>query len=170
MIEPFPSASSAHPVSAGALADYFERLGVPADAASAAQVREQFAAWLGRFFDVDAVKSSDMVLATNEALANAAEFAYVHTERPGTMDVCAHYVADDTSLTVIVTDRGNWRMADPRPATRTRGRGIPLMHALTDRASVETSAHGTTAYLRWTGIRRGGPGAAPGPAGENTSP
>ncbi|MGV0653328.1 ATP-binding protein [Mycolicibacterium thermoresistibile] len=75
MIEPFPSASSAHPVSAGALADYFERLGVPADAASAAQVREQFAAWLGRFFDVDAVKSSDMVLATNEALANAAEFA-----------------------------------------------------------------------------------------------
>lgn len=135
-------------------ADHFERLGVPADAATAARVRDQFAGWLDRYFDLDPTKSSDLILAANEALANAAEFAYVCAERPGTMDVCAHYCADDASLMVTVADHGTWRMTDPRPATRTRGRGIPLMHALTDGASIETTEHGTTAYLRWTGIRR----------------
>ena len=134
--------------------EHFERLGVPADPETAALVREQFAGWLDRFFDLDPTKSSDLILAANEALANAAEFAYVRAAQPGTMDVCAHYQPDDASLTVTVADRGSWRMSDPRPATRTRGRGIPLMHALSDGASIQTTEHGTTAQLTWTGIHR----------------
>ncbi|MGV0836403.1 ATP-binding protein [Mycolicibacterium thermoresistibile] len=147
MIDSSSSAHTAH-------ADHFERLGVPADAETAATVRDQFAGWLARHFDLDPTKSSDLVLAANEALANAAEFAYVRAEHPGTMDVSAHYCSDEASLTVTVADHGTWRMADPRPATRTRGRGIPLMHALSDGASIETTEHGTTAHLKWTGIHR----------------
>ncbi|MEC9323118.1 MAG: ATP-binding protein, partial [Actinomycetota bacterium] len=63
--------------------DRFERLGLDADATAVAHVREEFALWLKRFFVVDAVRFSDLVLAINEALANAAEFAYVLAERPG---------------------------------------------------------------------------------------
>lgn len=135
-------------------ADRFERLGVAADAETAARVRGQFADWLERFFALDPSKASDLILAANEALANAAEYAYMRDGRPGTMDLQACYRPDEASLVLTVADHGTWRMADPSPATRTRGRGIPLMHALADRASIETTARGTTAYMEWNSIRR----------------
>ena len=47
---------------------------------SAATVRREFSDWLRRYFTLDATKASDVVLAVNEAMANAAEFAYVTAE------------------------------------------------------------------------------------------
>ncbi len=38
---------------------------------------------------LDAIRTSDLVLAINEGLANAAEFAYLQTEQPGTIDIQA---------------------------------------------------------------------------------
>lgn len=134
-------------------AELFERLGVPADAETVARVRTQFADWLSRCVTVHPDTASDLILAANEALANAAEYAYLRDDRPGTMDLQACYRPDEASLVVTVADHGCWRMADPDPATRTRGRGIPLMHALTDRASIETTERGTTAWLEWDSIR-----------------
>ena len=132
----------------------FERIGIAADAENAARVREEFARWLEQFFDLDPIRSSDVVLAINEALANAAEFAYLSAGRVGTMDMQARYDLDAATLTAMISDSGVWRMSDPNSASRTRGRGIPLMRALSDRASIESSSEGTQVLLGWNGVHR----------------
>jgi len=136
-------------------AERFERIGIAADAESASRIREEFAGWLERFFDLDPILSSDLVLAINEALANSAEFAYATAGRRGTMDLRAHYDPDSTSLTVTISDQGVWRTPDPNPATRARGRGIPLMEALSDRVAIDTSTAGTQVRMQWDGVPRG---------------
>lgn len=112
--------------------DRFERFGLVADAGTVARVRQDFGQWLKTFFAVDEVRSSDVVLAINEALANSAEFAYLLAERPGTIDIQAIYDADLQTLTACISDRGQWRQRQVEPAPRTRGRGIPLMETLSD--------------------------------------
>lgn len=135
-------------------AERFERFGLAADAGAVARVRQDFTDWLRRFFDVDDVRRSDVVLAINEALANAAEFAYVQLDRPGTMDIQALYDAATQTLSVCIEDRGKWRTRQTEPAPRTRGRGIPLMEKLSDSAEIEPSTSGTTVKLEWRGISR----------------
>jgi serine/threonine-protein kinase RsbW len=143
MIKPVSSADAAN-------GERFERIGIAADARAAARTREQFARWLDRFFEFDPIRASDVVLATNEALANAAEFAYLLSDRPGTMDIQARDDAAGARLTVTVSDSGLWRF--PTPGTRSRGRGIPLMKTLSDHATIETSAAGTQVCMEWTGV------------------
>ena len=131
----------------------FECIGVAAEAESASRIREEFAEWLQRFFDLDPIRSSDLVLAINEALANAAEFAYLSadSDRPKTMDLIARYDAGDARLTVTICDHGVWRMPAAASA-RARGHGIPLMRALSDRVTIETSTAGTRVCLQWDGV------------------
>ena len=135
-------------------AERFERLGIAADAETASRTREEFAKWLEDHFDLDPIRSSDLILATNEALANAAEFAYVNSDQPGTMDVQAVHDATSAKLTVTIADHGVWRQSDPKPANRSRGRGIPLMEALTDFTSIESSAAGTRVLMEWAAVAR----------------
>jgi len=132
----------------------FERIGVEATPQTAARTRDEFAGWLKQFFELDAVRSSDLVLAINEALANSAEFAYAHTCEAGTMDIQAWYEASDRTITVVIADHGVWRMSDSQADTRTRGRGIALMRALSDRAAIETSIDGTQVKLVWANVGR----------------
>jgi serine/threonine-protein kinase RsbW len=132
----------------------FERIGIAADAGVAARTRREFADWLARFFDLDHTQRSDVLLAVNEALANAAEYAYVLTGRPGTMDVCADFDSAAERLTVRVSDRGLWRIPVATAASRTRGRGIPLMRALSDDVALDTSSGGTHVRLQWNGVER----------------
>ncbi|BDX32016.1 anti-sigma regulatory factor [Mycobacterium antarcticum] len=134
-------------------AERFERVGVPADPRMAAQTRDEFSRWLNGALDLDAYRASDLLLATYEALANTAEFAYPSTGFLGTMDVRAQYDPTQATLTVTVADHGSWRTAPSTPRDRTRGRGIALMKALSDRASIQTSTGGTTVRLVWTEIR-----------------
>jgi serine/threonine-protein kinase RsbW len=130
----------------------FVRTDVVADAESAATVRREFSDWLRRYFTLDTTKASDVVLAVNEAMANAAEFAYVTAERPGAMHVQADYDGSAATLTVTVTDEGAWRTADPARKELRRGRGIPLMEALADRATVDSSQAGTRVCLEWAHV------------------
>jgi anti-sigma regulatory factor (Ser/Thr protein kinase) len=130
----------------------FVRTDVVADPVNAAAVRREFSDWLRQHFTLDATKTSDVVLAVNEAMANAAEFAYVTLERPGTMRVQADYDGSAATLTVTVTDEGAWRRADAGMPQLKRGRGIPLMHALADRATVDSSQTGTRVRLEWTHV------------------
>ena len=132
----------------------FERIGIAADAENASRIREEFACWLEQFLDLDPIRSSDVVLAINEALANAAEFAYLSAGGVGTMDMQARHDSADAILTVTISDCGVWRMTDPNSGDRTRGRGIPLMRALSDRASIETSSGGTQVLLGWNAVHR----------------
>jgi anti-sigma regulatory factor (Ser/Thr protein kinase) len=133
-------------------AERFERIGIPADAGAAARTREEFARWLEDYFALDPTRFSDLLLATNEALANAAEFAYVLADRPGTIDVHAAYDRAAEKLSVTISDRGTWRPPDPDPVTRLRGRGIPLMEALTDHTSIDASRGGTRVLMEWAGV------------------
>jgi serine/threonine-protein kinase RsbW len=132
----------------------FERIGVVADPHTAARTRDEFARWLQSAFDLEPDRESDFVLAIYEALANTAEFAYPSAGLPGTMDVSAFYDATESALSVTVSDRGLWRTAAPFPGDRSRGRGIALMKALADDASIQTSTVGTTVRLAWTGVHR----------------
>src|ERR1700755_1780684 len=132
-------------------AERFERVGIAADARTASQARSEFAAWLHAFFDLGPNRSSDLVLAINEAMANCAEFAYLQTPDPGTMDLQAWHDVVESTITVVVSDRGSWRPPQ-QPRVRSRGRGIPLMEALSDRTSIETSDQGTQGKLEWTNV------------------
>ncbi|CAN5191601.1 ATP-binding protein [soil metagenome] len=130
---------------------------VAADPATAARVRKELGTWL-RARCTDGERVDDILLAVYEAFANAAEYAYLEHAGAGTVDVLASLDADTDTLTVTVTDHGHWRQ--PRiddatdPAHSLRGRGIPLMKALTTEASIRTSGLGTQVQLTWQGLLR----------------
>ena len=121
----------------------------PADARTVAEFRNAFAQWLRATFALDAERLSDVLLAVNEALTNAAEFAYVQSQQPGTMSVTARYDAGDRRLVAAVSDRGAWLAKEPDGRPNTRGRGIPLMRALSDRATIDASPSGTRVQLEF---------------------
>lgn len=127
----------------------FAPTNVLADAACAAQMRQEFSVWLRRYFALDPTKISDVVLAVNEALANAAEFAYSTASQPGAMNLLADYDIGSAVLSVTVTDEGAWRIADSEKRSISRGRGIPLMRALADRATIDATPAGTRVRLEW---------------------
>ena len=132
--------------------DRFADNGFAADARNAGRVRDEFAGWLRARVDLDDVRFSDVVLAVNEALANAAEFAYLQQHGMGLIDVEAVRDRTAATLTVTITDQGCWREADPSKQGRVRGRGIPLMRALADFLTIDTSALGTTVCLRFDNV------------------
>jgi len=86
--------------------------------------------------DADAV-----VLAVNEAAANAIEHGYRHSDGP--VEVTGDLV--DHAIEVSVVDHGRWRTAQPDP---TRGRGLPLMRTLMDDVEIEVLEPGTRVVLR----------------------
>jgi serine/threonine-protein kinase RsbW len=147
MIDSMPKAATSY-------AERFERIGVRADPRLATQTRDEFGWWVQRTFDLDADRVGDLLLATYEAMANSAEFAYLSAGSTGTMDLTASYDPDDATLSVTISDRGQWRTAAPSPGDRRRGRGIGLMTALADHASIQTSLNGTTVRLSWSGVHR----------------
>jgi len=133
----------------------FTRTRIAADAPSAARTRAEFGSWLDRHFTLGAERFNDLLLAVNEAIANAAEFAYIDAAQGGTMDVSADYDVDSDTLAVTVNDRGRWRQhvsvpASPGRLYPVRGRGIPLMQALADEAIIDGTPHGTQVRLTWT--------------------
>ena len=96
-----------------------------ADAQTVARLRHELSQWLRAHFALDPVRLNDLLLAVNEALTNAAEFAYAG--RQGTMALQVRYDVADGTLVVDVSDRGRWRHVDAASRPNTRGRGIPLM-------------------------------------------
>lgn len=131
----------------------FSRLGVDATPRQAAVIRDEFSSWLARYLSLGPVKSSDVLLAVNEALANAAEFAYRDAASPGVMHTRAVYDPTLAVLTVTVSDEGVWRTKDrAAQADPARGRGVTLMNALTDSAAIEATPAGTRVRLRWDHI------------------
>ena len=123
----------------------------PADARTVAQFRRAFAQWLRANFALDAERFNDVLLAVNEALTNAAEFAYLQAQHPGTMSVAARYDAPDRRLVAMVSDQGAWLAQEPDGKPTLRGRGIPLMRALSDRATIDGSGSGTRVQLEFDG-------------------
>lgn len=72
----------------------------------AARLRHELAAWLA--LDVPDEPLEDLVLATYEAIANAAEHAYAdHTDAAGPLHLRARRTSD--CVVITVTDEGEWR-------------------------------------------------------------
>lgn len=131
----------------------FVRTRVAADARSAARTRAEFGVWLERYFSLDDDRFSDLLLAVNEAIANAAEFAYVDAAERGTVDVRAAYDGDSDTLAVTVDDRGRWRQKVPvQRQQQMRGRGIPLMETLADDVVIDRTPQGTRVTLTWNDV------------------
>ena len=130
-----------------------------ADPPTVAHVRDEFARWLRNGPGIDPTQACDVVLAVNEALANAAEFAYVEGG-DGTVDLAAARDVARRSLTVTVSDRGHWRETNPLNRQRCRGRGIPLMRTLADSVIIDTSGLGTSVCMRFDDVRGGLPAVA----------
>lgn len=124
---------------------------VAADARTVGSIRSEFAQWLRGHLALDEERTSDVVLAVNEALANAAEFAYITFPESGRVAIEAIHSAAAASLVVVVSDRGVWRHVEPAERRHTRGRGIPLMRALSDGATIESLPQGTRVQLRFDG-------------------
>ena len=120
-----------------------------ADASTVGILRDEFSRWLRRGSGgMDETRLCDVVLAVNEALANAAEFAYVDGGA-GTVDLEAVRDLGRRTITVTVSDLGHWRESNPLHRQLSRGRGIPLMRTLADSVIIDTSGLGTSVCLRF---------------------
>ncbi|UQS24790.1 ATP-binding protein [Amycolatopsis thermalba] len=114
----------------------------PARAAEVPGLRHAVRRWA----DVHGVPpqlTADVELAVHEALANAIEHAY---PEGATGIVALHARQDDGALQITVTDHGQWQppAAGPGPDG---GRGLALIDALADHASITGTEHGTTVTL-----------------------
>jgi len=82
-----------------------------------------------------------LLIAVGEAIANAVEHAY-RGEKPG--PIVVRIDRSDEYLTVSIEDRGRWRQFQRRDE---RGRGITLMHELTDGAKITSTQTSTIVTL-----------------------
>jgi PAS domain S-box-containing protein len=102
------------------------------------EVRHRLAAWL-HAAQVPQPLAADIILAVNEACSNSAEHAYRGGSRR-TMRVEAE--VGDSHVEVRVADTGSWKTPTPTPLTR--GRGLPLIRALSERVEIDGTPAGTT--------------------------
>jgi anti-sigma regulatory factor (Ser/Thr protein kinase) len=84
-------------------------------------------------------RAYDIVVAAQEACANAVEHAYGPSSAEFELD--ARW--DDGVVTITVSDHGQWR----EPRGTNRGRGLPLMRALMDEVEVHHDDGGTSVTL-----------------------
>ena len=124
----------------------FDRL-IEADPNGVATAREELGSWLLAQFDLDSIRLHDVVLAVYEALANAAEFAYLSTAARGCVALQVEHDSASSTLTLTVADEGRWRDIDPNEHRLSRGRGLPLIKGLADQATIDTSDAGTTVRM-----------------------
>ncbi len=117
------------------------RIGVPATPDRLRDIRGQLSEWLDAAGASDDL-AADIVLAGNEAATNSVEHAYRDVD-PGTMEVEARVHRGEIEIRVI--DFGTWKQPPANPGFR--GRGIPLMHAVSQRVDLEHSDRGTTVEL-----------------------
>jgi serine/threonine-protein kinase RsbW len=114
----------------------------PADARRLRAIRRALRGWLGTCALSDD-RIDDVVLAVDEAVANAVEHAYGPGET-GTVELVLW--TEPSSLNIEVIDHGTWR--PPPTDDAFRGRGIQLMHHLIDSVAIHFDARGTRVLMR----------------------
>jgi anti-sigma regulatory factor (Ser/Thr protein kinase) len=118
------------------------RLRLEAEARRLADVRSAIRAWLSSL-QVD--RPEDVVLAVDEAVANAIEHSRRKEFAPAFIDVVAK--TDGDAIRVDVMNDGSWQ---PQQIDETRGRGLNIIGALMDDVQVASTSSGTrvTMYRR----------------------
>lgn len=115
------------------------RLRMPAEPGSLRSARDRLRAWLEALGVRERVVA-DVVLAVNEACANAIEHPVAR--RKPWIDLVARH--GQGRLEVAVSDSGRWREGRGGAG---RGRGFQLMRSCMDVVTVETACGGTTVRL-----------------------
>ena len=111
----------------------------PARVESLVGVRDILRRWL-RHHGANEDEVYDIVVACQEACANAVEHAY----GPGEQFFEVEAGHEDACIEIVVSDHGQWR----RPRGSHRGRGLPLMEALMNSVEVRRGDDGTIVVLR----------------------
>ena len=104
-------------------------LTLPAEPLELSSLRRALQRWLAEC-DASDADSYDIVLACNEACANAIEHAY----GPGDASVHIDAACSGNEVAITVRDYGRWR----EPRGNNRGRGLGLMETLMDSVSIVT--------------------------------
>jgi serine/threonine-protein kinase RsbW len=137
---------------------------LPAIPVSAPAARHRLRAWLA-MLDWPTDLAEDLEFATNEAVANVIDHAYLHIrpaatewEYPGADDVVEEIVEvvarerllldGARQIRIEIRDRGHWRPPPADPGYR--GRGLMTMAAMTDQMTVQHGSPdnaGTTVTL-----------------------
>ncbi|MEX2586591.1 MAG: ATP-binding protein [Actinomycetota bacterium] len=115
------------------------KLAVQADRAVLSSIRRAVAEWLATTA-LSPERSSDLLMAVNEATSNVVAHAYPSV--PGTVVVEGDVRRD--SVVIRVRDTGLWRQG----AVGDGGRGYPMMKALVDSVEVSSTDSGTEVLLR----------------------
>jgi serine/threonine-protein kinase RsbW len=113
-----------------------------ANAYHARQLRIALRQWL-HTAGVAPTLAEDLMLAGYEALANVVEHAYPPDHPHPGMRLQAQVCLP--LLRITITDHGCWR--PPTSEAAYRGRGLAVMRAVTTRAHLIQSTHGTTVIL-----------------------
>jgi anti-sigma regulatory factor (Ser/Thr protein kinase)/putative methionine-R-sulfoxide reductase with GAF domain len=117
------------------------RLSMRADAGQLVILRRNLQRWLNERV-VDPATAYDVVAATGEAVANAIEHAYGPSG--GSVQIRGDWSANE--IVLAVRDFGHFRTQ----RAPNRGRGIPIMRALSDELRIDRTASGTSVELRWS--------------------
>jgi serine/threonine-protein kinase RsbW len=108
-----------------------------------AEIRRTLARWVSAAgTDGDAV--DDIVLATNEALANVVDHAYSDDTGHAVLEA---RLRQSKELVIRVRDSGRWRT--PSPDAGSRGHGMTLIAGLSDFVAVHSDDSGTTVEMHW---------------------
>ncbi len=120
----------------------------PADSEQLAVIRHELAAWLAPLRLTDE-QTADVVLAVDEAAANAVRHAYGEHES-GVVELTlwteAGTATEPSTLSIEVVDHGHWRPPDDAPTDG--GRGIPLMNTMAESVLIHFDARGSRVLLR----------------------
>jgi len=115
----------------------------PADSEQLAVIRRELSTWLAPL-GLTEEETADVVLAVDEAAANAVRHAYGPNEA-GAVELTMW--TEPGTLSIEVVDHGNWRppVADP---TGESGRGIPLMSNMSESVLIHYDDRGSRVLLR----------------------
>ncbi len=117
----------------------------PADPSELARLRRDLRQWLLQA-GLPSQRAADLVLAVDEACANAVEHAYGDGETGEIVVEVSRTPEHD--VVASVQDGGRWRRSRGDP---NRGRGLQIIESVVDELDIQTGATGTTLRLRSVG-------------------
>jgi len=146
-MEPTPAEEGRHPVPEAPGRVEFVHRSWPADPAQLSVIRRELGNWLAPLALSDD-ETADVVLAVDEAAANAVRHAY-GPDTSGVVELTLW--TEPGTLCVEVVDHGSWRppvAPVPVPSSGDSGRGIPLMSTMADAVLIHYDARGSRVLLR----------------------
>jgi anti-sigma regulatory factor (Ser/Thr protein kinase) len=114
----------------------------PADSQQLVVIRRELTQWLAPL-DLTEEETADVVLAVDEAAANAVRHAYGDDEA-GAVELTLW--TEPGTLSIEVVDHGSWR--PPVAAPEEGGRGIPLMSQMSESVLIHYDDRGSRVLLR----------------------